>query len=565
MIFDTLNTDFKILNQVGQGGYGRVFKTECGNVRKFSKHTEGDIFELHESFLKEVSYLTFLKKDCPHPNIIQIDDIKCNREYGSFLMPLASKTLKSEFIESIEERKKIIYQIIRGLVHLHSRHIMHLDIKPENILLFSDGSVKICDFGISLLNINGTEDKFHDVISIFWKPIELLFQGIKNYNFNVDVWSVSVILLSLASKVKYYEPKLTNRELLANIIKLIGLPSLDDLNLEYGNNPDKVNSYNFSLYGIKDKNSTTSIKEKFGIVDKDELDFLEKTLTFPRKRLSSIEALRHKYFDSVRDEIEGKFPLSYDIKNMPKFSFENVFRKFDNVVKLENINTLEGNTLISERLMYTFNNIISHYLYQNKRKISSKIIITSFLYVYKYIEFCNKILEKNEINNIGVVALLLSSNMYELSPFPPEELASFTNLSGEQFFELEFKLFKILNYDLVVPISLNYIFNNNKNSVELIKYFSKNDNLALSLRYILFILTSQLDICSKYTQEQLASFVLNFIEDEGMKRDNLLTKFKEKSPFDMKEKLKEIYEICEEKDYRNFLYYLKKLKKWNYF
>ena len=58
---------------------------------------------------------------------------------------------------SEEQLKNITRQVLRGLAYIHAKGVVHLDIKPDNLLDFADGTVKICDFGLAHQLKNGAE------------------------------------------------------------------------------------------------------------------------------------------------------------------------------------------------------------------------------------------------------------------------------------------------------------------------------------------------------------------------------------------------------------------------
>lgn len=90
---------------------------------------------------------------------------------------------------------KIAEGVLAGLTYLHTRRIIHRDIKPSNILLCRDGSVKLCDFGVS--GDFGTKGEANTFIgtSYYMAPERITGQS---YTITSDVWSTGVTLLEVA-------------------------------------------------------------------------------------------------------------------------------------------------------------------------------------------------------------------------------------------------------------------------------------------------------------------------------------------------------------------------------
>lgn len=100
---------------------------------------------------------------------------------------------------------KIALQILCGLSYLHSRNLVHRDIKPGNILLNSKGEVKVTDFGISKEFIDGIEySKTFVGTRAFMSPERI---SCCEYDYKSDVWSFGLVLYELATGVHPYAGK----------------------------------------------------------------------------------------------------------------------------------------------------------------------------------------------------------------------------------------------------------------------------------------------------------------------------------------------------------------------
>lgn len=97
--------------------------------------------------------------------------------------------------------KSLIYQLLNGVLYLHSCHILHRDLKPANILITSNGIVKIGDLGLARLIYEPLQPLFQGdkvVVTIWYRAPELLL-GARHYNTAIDVWAVGCVMAELAS------------------------------------------------------------------------------------------------------------------------------------------------------------------------------------------------------------------------------------------------------------------------------------------------------------------------------------------------------------------------------
>lgn len=140
-----------------------------------------------------------IQKTVNHPNIV--------RSYGSFsdvfnyyiiLEYCPGKTVHDLLLNSEKgylseaETRKILQDVIRAVVYLHRKHIIHRDLKLENYMIGSDGNVKIADFGISVILKHDDEKRFSIVGTPNYLSPEALQKVNKGYSYEVDIWSIGV-------------------------------------------------------------------------------------------------------------------------------------------------------------------------------------------------------------------------------------------------------------------------------------------------------------------------------------------------------------------------------------
>ncbi|XP_076119071.1 death-associated protein kinase 2 isoform X2 [Alosa pseudoharengus] len=171
-----------------------------------------------EEIEREVTILQQIQ----HPNIITLHDIYENRTDVVLILELVSGGELFDFLaqkESLseEEATEFIKQILDGIQYLHSRNIVHFDLKPENIMLLNNKvplpRIKLIDFGLAHKIEDGVEFK-----NIFGTP-EFVAPEIVNYEplgLEADMWSIGVITYILLSGASPFLGD-TKQETLGNI------------------------------------------------------------------------------------------------------------------------------------------------------------------------------------------------------------------------------------------------------------------------------------------------------------------------------------------------------------
>ena len=98
---------------------------------------------------------------------------------------------------SLAEIKMIMIQLLNGLLFLHTKYILHRDVKPENILITKTGAVKLADFNLARQFDKHQRSSYtNHVVTLFYRPPELLL-GARYYGPSVDMWSVGCIMAEM--------------------------------------------------------------------------------------------------------------------------------------------------------------------------------------------------------------------------------------------------------------------------------------------------------------------------------------------------------------------------------
>ena len=157
MIGRMLDNRYELLEQIGSGGMAMVYKAKCHRLNrlvavKVLKSDFASDADFRRRFYDESQAIAMLS----HPNIVSVYDVsRSSPEY--IVMELIDGITLKQYMErrgrlNWRESLHFITQIMKGLSHAHSRGIVHRDIKPQNIMVLRDGSVKVTDFGIACLS-----------------------------------------------------------------------------------------------------------------------------------------------------------------------------------------------------------------------------------------------------------------------------------------------------------------------------------------------------------------------------------------------------------------------------
>ena len=156
-----LDDRYEILELIGSGGMANVYKARCHRLNrlvaiKILKSDLADNADFRRRFHDESQAVAQLS----HANIVSVYDVSTNPDREYIVMELIDGITLKQYMErrgrmDWRESLHFITQIMRCLSHAHSRGIIHRDIKPQNIMVLRDGSVKVADFGIACLANQG--------------------------------------------------------------------------------------------------------------------------------------------------------------------------------------------------------------------------------------------------------------------------------------------------------------------------------------------------------------------------------------------------------------------------
>lgn len=150
-----LQDRYEILGRIGSGGMSVVYKAKCHTLDRLVA-----IKVLKEEFASDENFVSKFKMEAQaaarlsHPNIVNVYDVVDEGNLHYIVMELIEGITLKSYIEKkgfLENKEAIgiAIQVAQGIAVAHEQHIIHRDIKPQNMIISRDGNVKVADFGIA--------------------------------------------------------------------------------------------------------------------------------------------------------------------------------------------------------------------------------------------------------------------------------------------------------------------------------------------------------------------------------------------------------------------------------
>ena len=146
---------YEVLEKIGTGGMSDVYKAKCHKLNRFVA-----VKVLKQEFSENANFVSKFRTEAQaaaglmHPNIVNVYDVGEENGIYYIVMELVEGITLKKYIEkkarlSFKEAVSIAIQVSMGIEAAHNNHIIHRDIKPQNIIISKDGKVKVTDFGIA--------------------------------------------------------------------------------------------------------------------------------------------------------------------------------------------------------------------------------------------------------------------------------------------------------------------------------------------------------------------------------------------------------------------------------
>ncbi|XP_056438187.1 mitogen-activated protein kinase 15 [Gadus chalcogrammus] len=295
-----ISLKYEIKRRLGKGAYGIVWKAvdrQTGEVVAVKKIF--DAFRNRTDAQRTFREIMFLQEFGDHANIIKlINVIRAQNDKDIYLIfehmdtDLHAVIKKGSLLKDVHKRY-VMYQLLKATKYLHSGNVIHRDQKPSNILLDTDCSVKLCDFGLARSLCQIQEDAGNPTLTEYvatrWYRAPEILLGSSRYTKGIDMWSIGCILGEMLLGKALF-PGTSSINQIEKILSAIAHPSPEDIQSiksEYGASV-------IQRMLLKPQVPLEEILQP--AVPPDALDLVQRLLVFnPDKRLTAGQALQHPY------------------------------------------------------------------------------------------------------------------------------------------------------------------------------------------------------------------------------------------------------------------------------
>jgi len=214
-----------------------------------------------------------------------------------------------------EHHQYFCYQILRGLLYLHSANVIHRDLKPSNILVNKNCDLKICDFGLARgfgSDAEAENPSLTDYVVTRWYRAPEVVLLASKYTNSIDLWSVGCILCELMGRKPIFTGK-DHLDQVRKIVGIVGTPSDDEL--------DWLPSQGGARRFLRQAGNFT--KRPWNTIypnaPPDALEAVDQMLMLnPLKRPDAFQCIRLPFFEKLHvpsDEPQAPSPINWDFDN----------------------------------------------------------------------------------------------------------------------------------------------------------------------------------------------------------------------------------------------------------
>ncbi|XP_010614438.1 cyclin-dependent kinase 15 isoform X1 [Fukomys damarensis] len=289
------------LEKLGEGSYATVYKGisringQLVALKVISMNTEEGV---PFTAIREASLLKGLK----HANIVLLHDIVHTKETLTFVFEYMHTDLAQYMSQHPgglhpHNVRLFMFQLLRGLAYIHHQHVLHRDLKPQNLLISHLGELKLADFGLARAKSIPSQTYSSEVVTLWYRPPDALL-GATAYSSELDIWGAGCIFIEMFQGQPLFTGVSTVFEQLERIWEVLGVPTEDTWP-----GVSKLPNYNPEWFLMPKPHRLQIICNRLGEVPEAE-DLASRMLKgFPRARVSAQEALVHEYFRALPPQL----------------------------------------------------------------------------------------------------------------------------------------------------------------------------------------------------------------------------------------------------------------------
>lgn len=280
---------------IGSGTYGKVFKGTHAYTKKFVAlkriRMEGERDGFPVTAMREVKLLQSLR----HTNVVELHEVMIEKNECYMVFEYLSHDLTGllnhpTYKLDAAQKKHLAMQLFEGLDYLHTRGVLHRDIKAANILVSSDGILKLADFGLARFYAKRHQlDYTNRVITIWYRSPELLL-GETRYGAAVDIWSAACVMVEIFTRHAIFPGDGGEISQLEKIYNILGTPNRKEW-------PGLADTPWFELLRPSYRKLNVFADKYRERVPAAAFDLLAEMFQYdPTKRPSAADVLKHPYF-----------------------------------------------------------------------------------------------------------------------------------------------------------------------------------------------------------------------------------------------------------------------------
>jgi len=332
---------YEIISKIGKGAYGIVWKAiDRSNHQTIALKKVFGAFNNSLDAQRVYREISYLKKLAVCPLVVNL--INVHRSENDLDLYLVFECMETDLFAVIRanilldvHHRYIFWQLMASLKYVHSAGLIHRDLKPSNILINSDATSKLCDFGLSrTIGDNDYLNDMTDYIATRWyRAPEILF-GSSTYSFPIDLWAAGCILAELVSGRPLF-PGNSTMDQIERIISYTGLPTPDDYE-SFGSSLAETMLANVTL-----SKTRLTLEERLPDAPKEAIDLIKKLIVLnPKERPSAEDCLSHPYLAQFHNQKNEPVAKEFITLSLPDANTYTV-RDYRNQVYRESVTAPE--------------------------------------------------------------------------------------------------------------------------------------------------------------------------------------------------------------------------------